>query len=230
METKQTYKIGNCLDLLPNIPDKSIDLVLTDPPYGIQYHSGWYVSGNPFSPIQNDEFNIDFNSKWLKLCSDKSKDNGCLLLFTGYQVLPKWIPLIEKHWIIKNLIIWVKNNWSAGDLNGNFGNQYEIIIFGVKGKFQIKDYRYSNIWNFNRIPPSSHPTTKPVLLLKRCIESTTSKNDTILDPFLGGGTVLRACLETERDGMGFEIDPNYENEIKQNAGYLTNRIKRLVIQ
>ena len=73
--------------------------------------------------------------------------------------------------IIKNVIIWVKNNWSAGDLYGDFGNQYECIAFIPKEKFMLKSKRYSNVWHFDRVPSHKlvHPTQKPVSLIRRLI-------------------------------------------------------------
>ncbi len=231
IQTKQEYKIGDCLKLLPEISDKSIDLILTDPPYGMRYHSGRYQNGNPHSKIINDaKFDKDFNDKWLNLSYHKLKDNGCIMVFCSYQTLQEWIESIKKYYTIKNIIIWVKNNWSAGDLTGNLGNQYEIIIFGCKGDFKLNSFRYSNVWYFKKIQPINHPTEKPVELFKRCIEVTTNKGDTVLDMFLGGGTTLRACLETNRNGIGFEIDPQYEESIKNKISINTIKIQSVNTQ
>lgn len=72
----QIWKIGDCIELMPDLPDESIDLVFTDPPYGISYYSGHYKKGNPHTPIKNDStFDLDFNNKWLKICSEKAKKN-----------------------------------------------------------------------------------------------------------------------------------------------------------
>lgn len=206
---------ADCLSMngINNIPNNSIDLILTDPPYGMNYHSGRYINGNPFNKIKKDDiFDVDFNDKWLKLCYEKSKENSCLLLFTSYQVLSKWILIIEKYWIIKNLLIWVKNNHSAGDLEGNFGNQYEIIIFGIKGKFKLNGYRHSNVYFADKIPPKYHPTEKPIELLRKLIEATTITNSVVLDPFMGSGSTALACKETNRNYIGFEIDQNYHKK------------------
>lgn len=135
-------------------------------------------------------------------------------MFSGHQVLTDWIPLIQQYWDVKNTIIWVKNNWTAGDLKGNLGNQYECIIFGTRGKFSLHGHRFSNVWEFDRVPPTHHPTMKPIALVGRGIEIATKEGDTVLDPFLGSGTTLRAALETKRNCFGFEIDRKYEKIIK----------------
>ena len=218
MTTTQTWKIGDCLELLPEIDNDSVDLVFTDPPYGIAYHSGYYKNGNPHTSIRNDAiFDPKFNTAWLDICSLKAKDTSSILVFSSYQVLTKWIPLVQKNWDVKNIIIWVKNNWSAGDLKGNIANQYECIIFGARGDFEINGFRHSNVWNFDRVPPIHHPTTKPLGLISRGITICTKTNDLVLDPFLGSGTTLKACRTTGRNGIGFEIDPKYDAVIRENS-------------
>jgi site-specific DNA-methyltransferase (adenine-specific) len=213
--TSQKWKIGDCIELLEDVPDESMDLVFTDPPYGILYHSGYYKKGNPHTAIKNDGyFDVEFNKKWLSLCSQKAKKTSSILLFSSHQVLVDWIPLVQLLWNVKNIIIWVKNNWTAGDLKGNLGNQYECIIFGTRGDFSLEGYRFSNVWNFDRVPPTHHPTMKPIALIRRGIEITTKEGDSVLDPFLGSGTTLRACRETNRNCIGFEIDSKYEEAIK----------------
>lgn len=117
------------------------------------------------------------------------------------------IPFIDKR--IKNTLIWVKNNWTAGDLKGDFGNQYECIAFIPKGDFELKTYRYSNVLEFDRVPPTSlqHPTEKPLLLLKRLIECATNVGDIVFDPFMGSGSTCVAAKQMGRNYIGIDIDP-----------------------
>jgi len=189
---------GDCLEVMKGIPNNSIDLVVTDPPYGINYLSNYYKYNNPHSKIINDDkLFIDINECWRVL-----KPTGSLFVFYSQKK-----PLVDKR--IKNIIIWVKNNWSAGDLYGDFGNQYECIAFMPKEKFKLKSKRYSNVWQFKREIPKYHPTQKPVSIIERIIESSTNKNDIILDPFIGSGTTAVACKETGRKYIGIEISEEY---------------------
>jgi len=192
--------LGDCLEIIKQIPDKSINAIITDPPYGIQYYSGRYKEKNPFDYMLNDDnFNVP-----LDLLYGKLKDDGSMFIFHSHR-----FPIIDER--IKNTIIWVKNNWTAGDLRGNFGNQYECISFFPKSKFKNHSRRYSNVWHFNRVPYKSllHPTQKPIPLIYRLIEVSTSKGEVILDPFLGSGTTVVAAERLGRRWIGIEISGDY---------------------
>ena len=206
------WQIGDCIPLLKSIPDNSIDFMITDPPYGIGYVSNYYKhNDNPHGEIANDSFvDKQFNHEWLSEASRSIKQDSAIMVFTRWDVWQEWVNLISPYWNIKNTIVWVKNNWSAGDLTGNMGQQYELIIFATRGKFKIRGHRYTNVWNFNRVLPTRHPTEKPVALIQRGIELCTSKDEIVLDPFLGSGTTLAACRRSNRSCIGFEIEQKYE--------------------
>jgi len=190
----------DCLEGLKRMSDNSVDCIITDPPYGINYLSNHYKNGNPHKPIENDDkLFIPIDELWRVL-----KPNGAIFVFFSHKV-----PLIDKR--VKNTIIWVKNNWTAGDLYSDFGNQYECIAFMPKEQFKLKSKRYSNIWKFDRVSPDKlkHPTQKPTSIIRRMIESSTNENDLILDPFMGSGTTAIACKELNRKYIGFEISPEY---------------------
>lgn len=209
------YAIADCIEGMKKMPDKCIDLILTDPPYGIGYCSGGNSENTKI--VNDEEFNEDFNNKWVSECTRLLKDNSAAFIFTSYAVIHKWIPLIEKYLRIKNIIVWVKNNWTKGDLEGNYGNQYELIIYAVKGKPKIRGFRWANVWNFDREPPKGHPTIKNDKLFVRIIDSLTDKDAIVFDPFLGSGTTLLACRKIDRIGLGFEIEPKYEPLIKNRS-------------
>lgn len=212
------WEIGDSVDLLKAVPTNSVDFVFTDPPYGIGYVSNYYVGTNPHDAIVNDAaVDTQFNTAWIAEASRVSKPDSAVMIFTRWDVWQEWVDMITPHWDIKNMVVWVKNNWSAGDLTGNVGNQHELIIFAARGKFKIRGHRYTNVWHFDRVPPARHPTEKPVSLIDRGIELCTSPGDTVLDPFLGSGTTLQSCRRTGRNGVGFEIDPKYEKYYEDRA-------------
>jgi len=187
---------GDCMEVMQGL-DK-VDLILTDPPYGVSYRSNHYIYGNPHGEIKNDnKLFCPLDDMWKLL-----KDTGSIFTFYSYKK-----PILDNR--KKNDIIWVKNNWSAGDLTGDFGNQYETIAFMPKSKFKINGYRWSNVWNFNRIKPTLHPTEKPEELLKRIIECATVKGDTVLDIFAGVGSTLLASKLLSRKAIGIEIEEKY---------------------
>ncbi len=192
----------DCIEVIDEMEKESVNLVLTDPPYGIEYKSNHYKYENPHKSIYNDDvFFLPVNELW-----DKVSDNGSMFVFYSYKV-----PMVDGR--IRNVIVWVKNNHTAGDLKGDFGNKYECIAFMPKDKFKLKGYRYSNVWEFNRIPPGIHPTEKPVELLKRVIECSTDKEDVVFDPFAGSGSTIIACKLLGRRCIGVEIDKGYCDSI-----------------
>lgn len=201
----------DCIKGLEYLPYNSVDCVITDPPYGINYYSHRYTKGNnPHEKIINDDrLFIPLDKLWKVL-----KPTGCMFVFFSQKV-----PLIDKR--VKNIIIWVKNNWTAGDLYADFGNQYECIAFMPKEEFKLKSKRYSNVWNFDRIPADKllHPTQKPESLIRRLIKVATNKGDLVLDPFIGSGTTAVSCNQLDRRWVGFEINPDYvkiaENRLNQ---------------
>ena len=198
---------GDCLKLLKKIPDQSIDLIITDPPYGINYLSNYYKEGNPFNKIEGDQkLDLSYAKELFRVL----KDDCACFVFIRYDKRNEFIKAF-KDFKLKNELIWVKNNWTAGDLTGNFGNQYETILFLVKGDFKLKSKRYSNILKFDRVSPDKlqHPTEKPVKLIEKLIKCASNTNDLILDPFLGSGTTAVACKILERDFIGFEISQEY---------------------
>ena len=214
------WQIGDCAQLLKDIPDNNIDFMITDPPFGINYVSGRYKNNdNPHGAIKNDALvDKEFNKHWLGEASRSLKDTSAVMVFTRWDVWQEWVNLISPYWDIKNMIVWVKNSHTAGDLTGNVSFQHELIIFASRGNFKIRGKRYSNVWDFDRVPPKRHPTEKPLELIKRGIRLCTDEGSNVLDPFLGSGTTLEACYQTERNCIGFEIEDKYEKFYKDRSG------------
>ena len=123
---------------------------------------------------------------------------------------------------IKNMIIWVKNNWTAGDLKAQFGKQYEIIFLVNKGRKCFNGKRITDVWMFDRISGKKqlHQNQKPVDLLKQCILKHSDENDIIFDGFMGSGSTGVACIETNRKFIGVELDKKYFEIAKERINNL----------
>ena len=116
----------------------------------------------------------------------------------------------------KSVIIWDKQNHSMGDLHRAWGNKYESIIWWCNNGFTFPNKRPQDIISVAKVPANKliHPNEKPVQLLISLIEKTTHENDIVLDCFMGSGSTGVACLNTNRNFVGIELDENYFNIAK----------------
>lgn len=203
---------GDCLELMRDIDDGSVDMVVTDPPYLIDYKTNYRKDkGHDFcSTILNDD-NPGVIGKSLKECHRIMKDDSAIYMFCGPDKVDFFKVEIEKYFKLKNMIIWVKNNHTAGDLSAQFGKQYEIIFMANKGRANFYGRRLTDVWFFNRKVGAKqvHQNEKPVNLIEQCIQKHSQKGDLILDPFSGSGTTAVACKNTHRNFIGIELSPEY---------------------
>ena len=197
---------GDCLELMKDIPDKSVDLILTDPPYGIKFQSNFRK--DKFDKLQNDDVVLE---DWLTEAHRVLKDGGAIYTFTRWDVYPEWYSIIEKLFKIKNCIIWHKRGGGLGDLKGAYIFNHEFLIFASKGRHILKGKRCSDVWEVQKDAPSTykHPTQKPVALMRQIIEKSSSEGQIVLDPFMGSGTTGVACVNTNRNFIGIELDDKY---------------------
>jgi site-specific DNA-methyltransferase (adenine-specific) len=201
---------GDSINLIDKI-DFKIKCVITDPPYGMNYISNRRTASEKDKGISNDE-NLDLaietvNKVFSKLYN-KMDDNSALFCFIGWKQEKYFIELIENiGFEVKNVLIWNKNNHGTGDLIYSFAPKHERIIYATKGKVKL-NYRHPDVLEGSDIR-TNHPTSKPIDLLKKLIESTTLQNDIIVDPFAGHGSTGIAAKELNRNYWLCELD--YEN-------------------
>lgn len=121
------------------------------------------------------------------------------------------VAIVAKYFNVKNLLVWVKNNWTPGDLEGNYGHQHEFIIFAHKGRRHLFGKREPNVLHFDRVGTTAlqHQTEKPLKLLEYLIQKSTAVGETVLDMFMGSGSTCLAAKHTNRNYIGIEIDPQW---------------------
>jgi len=204
---------GDCLEVMKDIPDNSIDLILTDPPYLINYKTNYRKNKeHDFCTVIKNDNNPELISDYIKECYRIMKDNTAMYMFCNCDKVDYFKQELENSGFkIKNMIIWVKNNWTAGDLQAQFGKQYEIIFLVNKGRCVFNGKRITDVWNFNRVVGKNqlHQNQKPIDLLKQCIEKHSKENDTIFDGFMGSGTTGVACINLNRNFIGIELSEKY---------------------
>jgi len=173
------------------MPDKSVDAVVTDPPYGIGFISNQRAE-------RYDAIIGDTSYELLNWACALSPNHSSYIFM-------RWdcVPYVPKP---KSLIYWIKNNWSMGDLNGAHALQTEEIAFYPGDDHSFPNGRPANIIYANRSGSNNHPTEKPVVLMKKIIGWTCG---TVFDPFAGSGTTGVACVELGRKFIGCEIDERY---------------------
>ncbi len=212
----ENIKQGDSLEILKSLQDNSIDIILTDPPYGIEYKSNRSEDSNAVTKrgLLNDGKKEAFEllENTCQILVDKTAKDSHLYFFCSWSVFSDFENIIGKYFTIKTPIVWDKGNKGSGDLENDWGNQTELIIYCVKGKKNI-NYRKGNVLNIPKIHSSKlvHPTQKPVELIKEILEVSALKNDFIVDPFMGSGSTIKACNEMNLKSLGIELDKEMFN-------------------
>jgi len=150
--------------------------------------------------------------KTCEILQRKTAENAHLYFFCSWAVFSNFEYIISKYFTIKTPIIWDKGNKGSGDLENDWGNQTEIIIYCVKGK-KLVNNRRGNLISVSRLHTSKmvHPTQKPDELLKQILEVSATKGDFVVDPFMGSGSTIKVCNEIKLKSLGIELDTEMFN-------------------
>ena len=190
---------------------KKADMVFTDPPYGVDYEG----RTKDKLKIKNDNLEEDQLSGLVKNAFDNAEHVSREGAYWYATVPPGPLHLIfASYWkdrgILRQILVWVKDSMVLG--HSEYHYQHEPILFGwIPGKrHKISDRTRTTVWEFDRPKASKiHPTMKPIPLVSNAINDGSIKNEIILDLFLGSGSTLIACEQTNRICYGMEIDPVY---------------------
>jgi len=211
----------DCLEGLKKLPDNSINLVVIDPPYGMNYQSSWRKQ--KYNKIKNDD-NIEWFKPILNELFRVLKNNShCYIFCNDYAVSYFRDYAKEIGFNVKRTLVWVKNNHTSGDLEGDYGNKTEFIIYLQKGRKCLNGKRDTNVLYFEREECKGHPTIKSLKLINYLLNKSSIKNDIILDCFMGSGTTAIACKELDRQFIGFEISEEYCKIAEQRLKKVNNR-------
>ncbi len=219
---------GDCLELLAEIPECSVELVFADPPYflsngGITCHAGKMVSVNKgeWDKSRGPDANHEFNLAWLAACQRVLKPNGSIWVSgTAHVIHSVGFAMQQLGFKLLNDISWVKPNPPPNLSCRYFTHATETIIWAAKNKKSRHTFHYKLMKEINRgkqmKPPEpwekkygKHPTQKPVALLERILLASTNEGDLVLDPFNGSGTTLVAALRLRRHAFGCELSAEF---------------------
>ena len=184
---------GNCLEVMKQMPDKCVDLVLTDPPYNLNRKYDGTIDDN------RDDY-----KQWCELWFEEIKRIGKVIVVSvGLKNVPMWFEIEPPLW----QYCWFKNNnMGSGSKYTNIGIWEPFLIYGNPKRIGT-DGAYIPV--VPQPEAEEHDCPKPLKLFAKIIHSFTQENDTILDPFLGSGTTAVAAKQLGRNYIGIEISEKY---------------------
>lgn len=207
---------GDCNELILDIPDNSIDFVLTDPPYGTNDDKGKTIKRSGIDKnFKVMEWDKELPLSYIEHLPRIMKDDTWGCIFTDNMATTIiWNKIEEVGLNPRNTFYWVKPN-KPPTPRKNFKSCVETAVIFTKGKTNKKWYGGGNVNNYLKLSIISpkeklaHETQKPIRLMKHLIKLFTVDGDVVFDPFLGSGTTAAAAKRLGRKYIGFEIDKKY---------------------
>ena len=220
-------KCGDAINLFKNIPDGSVNLIVADPPYnlGKDYGNNHDLKGF-------DDY-LEFTKQWTSESKRVLADDGTMYVFMGVRFISYLYDVLDRHHALyfNSWIVWHYTQ-GLGKTKGFSPRHDDILVFNKTKDFKFnlddirvpqKYYRARNnmrganpgdVWKFSHVHYSNpnrqnHPTQKPEGLIERMILASSDAGDMVLDPFSGSGTTMRVCQQLDRNGIGFELNPEY---------------------
>ena len=223
-ELPESFRLVNAdsRKFLKGLPDASVDLLLTDPPYNLSGYSTGNIKLKWRKEVNNDLAawdKIDFEpADWLSEFVRVLKPTGNLFAFTSYNMLGKWHAAFDPVFDTFQFMVWHKTNPMPKIRRAGFLNSCELIIcawnkghtWNFKNQREMHNFIETPIcMGKERLKSPVHPTQKPLKVLRHLVEIASNPGDLVLDPFMGVGSTGVAAVETGRRFLGIEIDKEY---------------------
>ena len=232
-----TLHQGNSRELLAALPEQSVDLLLTDPPYNLSPYSTGNMQFKWRGAINNDlagwdrEFDpAEYREEFLRVL----KPTGNLMAFCSYNLLGRWHEIFDPLFDTFQLFVWHKSNPVPKIRRQGFLNSCELLVCLWNKGHSWNFGRQRDMHNFyegpicmgpERVKTPKHPAQKPVRLLKHLIGIASCPGDLVLDPFMGVGSTGVAALELGRRFTGMELDPDYFTAAQERLTAVADRGK-----
>jgi len=221
LETNVIYN-EDCLEGLEKLPDNSIDLLVTDPPYRIHAKSGGGLHNNRewLSNVHNDGIDKFEPKIFLEKVYPKLKTFNAYI-FCSKDLLTEYINFANNQDLNWDLLIMSKRNPIPTKNNKYLSDKEYCIFVRKKGAYFNNDLDYSKYYSVKQVnvtPNKYHSTEKPLNFIKDLIKMSSKKGDIVLDPFIGSGTTAVACKSLERNFIGYEILEKYYNTALKRLG------------
>ncbi len=206
LELNRIYQ-QDCIEGMKMIPEESVDVIITDPPFGINLTPQRKSSKFKGTTVNNDD-TLDWLPELVSEYKRILKPNSVGYVFCNWQKYDVFKQALEKEFTIKNCLVWNKDWFGMGN---NWRPNHEFVIVITNGKFKTKSNNKSNILTQRRVAPQklTHSCEKPVALIEEIIEESCEEGSIILDSYLGTGATAVAALRTNRNFIGFELESEY---------------------
>lgn len=206
LELNKIYN-EDCLEGMKRIPDGSVDMILTDIPYGV-------VNRRSNGLRDLDKGNADVFSLDLQTLLDELTriSKGQIIIFCGKEQFSDIYEFFANKKGTTRPIVWHKSNPSP--MNGQYVylSGVELAVwFKPRGRKVFNAHCKNTVFKHSNGSRKIHPTQKNVNLFEELITDNTNENEIVLDPFMGSGTTAIACINTDRQYIGFELDKEYYN-------------------
>ena len=243
----QGHGVENCTNRIFNedavaglsrIGDATVDLIVTDPPYGLGKDYG-----NESDKLDTPEY-LEWTEAWLTAAIPKLKPTGSLYIFLTWRNSPEIFCFLKKRLIMLNEIIWDRRVPSMGGSTRRYSSVHDTVGFFAVTKDHYFDldairvpydeetkkarsrsifvgkkwlemgYNPKDVWSVSRLhrihsEREDHPTQKPLEIVERMVKASCPPGGLVLDPFMGSGTTAVAAKRTGRNYVGFELNPEY---------------------
>ncbi|MBD3255471.1 MAG: hypothetical protein GF383_10280 [Candidatus Lokiarchaeota archaeon] len=234
---------GNCLDVLPQLPDQVFDLVITDPPFNVLNkddlkfeHRTDIKQEVDFDQFESHEDYLQFTGEWVKLVVNKMKEDSSLYVFFAVQYITDLMNICLDHGLkYKGVLIWHKTNPAPKIRKSGYVSSTESVLFMVKGTPTFHFLGQNKMHNLIETPicmgnerlkdktkknktgnfATLHPTQKPEELYEHFVTVSSNPQDLICDPFAGTGTANVACRKLNRYCVGIELNEKYANYARE---------------
>lgn len=205
LEVNKIY-LGDSLNIMKELPDKSVDLVLTDVPYNISRKS------NGLRKLDYGEWDKQRGMErfWIKEIIRVSR--GTVIVFCGNEQLSLFARKLRTSGFSTRSLVWHKSNPTVINCNRLYVPSTELAVYGKLPKATYNQKYKHNIFEYPAVRNRIHPNQKPLPLFRELILDTTKEGDLVLDPFSGSGVTAIACLEMNRKFICIERDEKFYNE------------------
>ena len=213
---------GDCLERMKEIPDGSVDLILTDPPYNIARENNFHTMGR--TGIDFGEWDKGFDLfSYMNLIPSVCSRNANIVIFNDWKNLGDIARYAESlGLVVKDMIRWEKTNPMPRNRDLRFITDYDCAVWLTMPKAKWTFNRQSETYDRCKFTGSivsgkektPHTTQKPVWLMEELLKTLSNKGDVVLDMFMGSGSTGVAALNTNRKFIGVEMNEGYFNIAK----------------